>query len=192
MEELTALLDQIDWFSNPRAPIEGDGHCLGGTSSRGGVRIAPRTREPICEAFVKAFNAAVSRALGGRKFWWGGLQLNRNTVAQSHRDVGNLGLSFVVLFGRFQGGNFKMTDGTCGLKGSQIGQLLTINGQELHESEAFEGTRYSVVAFLHGTSLGLPLSDQLELNSFGFRVLYNLEAKAMEMERSLWEERIAR
>ena len=57
-------------------------------------------------------NDVLRDSLGRIGFEWTSLQINVDTVSDSHVDKNNTGLSAVLLLGRFTGGEFKMTDGS--------------------------------------------------------------------------------
>ena len=75
--------------------------------------------------------------------------VNRNTIAKKHLDRKNSGESLLVGFGPYIGGKTVLhnQDGTCEKFDINF-QSIVFNGSDIeHESEAFVGTRYSMVFF---------------------------------------------
>jgi hypothetical protein len=119
-----------------------------------------------CASVIKAINTAIRNAIGDRKFVWGSLQINYNTVSQPHEDKNNVGDSMMFLLGDFTFGAFRMSDSSVVL--SDKGVLLALDGTKTHESDRFEGQRYSVVAFLHKAVSALPRESIAQLIALGF------------------------
>jgi hypothetical protein len=61
-----------------------------------------------------------------------------------------------------------MSDGSCRI--GQHGQAVVIDGTQEHLSEEFQGTRYSIVAFLHSSTSELSQHDKSKLIKLGFRL----------------------
>lgn len=75
---------------------------------------------------------------------WDGVQVNDNYTSLPHRDKGNQGLSYIVGFGDYEGGELNV-EGTL-YNINHAGHLF--NGSEkLHYTEPWKGSRYSLVFF---------------------------------------------
>jgi len=159
-----AALQSVQWPVNARMGFGGYGTCLGATYSKGRALIGRLTGD--YEQVVRQINQAISQALGSRVFYWGSLQINYNTVSHQHTDKNNVGYSVMFLTGDFRFGAFRMSDGGEVL--SDRGVLLALDGTKMHESDRFEGSRYSVVAFMHKAVSALPSDARSYLQSLGF------------------------
>ena len=76
------------------------------------------------------------------------ITLNQNYQCSPHRDRGNVGVSTVVAFGNYTGGNLNLLDGN--IKGSYdiCCKPITANfGNITHSVEPFTGNRYSLVYY---------------------------------------------
>lgn len=79
---------------------------------------------------------------------WDAIQVNDNYSSQPHRDKGNKGLSYIVGFGDYTGGQLSLdvSGATMSVDIRHRGYLF--NGAEtLHWTEPWEGHRYSLVFF---------------------------------------------
>ena len=98
-----------------------------------------------------------------RVAYWTSLQVNADTVATPHVDVGCKGLSLILLSGAFSRGAFVSEDG----KLETPGEILVFRGERPHSSEEFSGTRFSII--FHTVDAGSLTSDQLaQLRDAGF------------------------
>ena len=102
-------------------------------------------------------------------FEWTSLQFNRNTVADPHTDKNNVGLSFVLVCGSYSGGSLCVPRRGIETPPGKSPVGIYIDGREVHLSRAYEGTRFSVVAFVHSTAWDLDASQHAELVELGFR-----------------------
>lgn len=79
---------------------------------------------------------------------WNAITVNDNYQASAHRDKGNVGESFLVAFGNYQGGCLTLHEGD--LKGSHAVRhtpLITDFGATLHSVEPWTGHRCSLVFY---------------------------------------------
>ena len=73
---------------------------------------------------------------------WTSVQVNKNFSCQPHKDIGNLGDSYIVGFGTYAGGSLSIEDADYHIH--QRGLLF--NGSErLHWTKPWVGDRYSLV-----------------------------------------------
>ena len=85
--------------------------------------------------------------------------INKNTVCKKHVDSKNVGKTLLVGFGDYSGGKTVLHINDETIKFNINRNSLIFNGSEIqHESEPFEGTRYSLVFF--NTRYGLtPMTE---------------------------------
>ena len=163
---LTHALAAVSWPVSNRRYVPGKGTCLGATFDVSGPRLGRYTAEHA--DLIRLINGVIRTTLGGKPFRWGSLQINVNTESKEHVDKGNLGPSILFTLGNYNGGVFRMTDGSATLTPEQKGSFLVIDGTRPHSSEPFTGCRMSVVAFFHASTPGLPSKDFQFLRELGF------------------------
>jgi hypothetical protein len=79
---------------------------------------------------------------------WNAITVNQNYATAPHRDKGNAGISYLVAFGNFQGGQLKIHEGDCSGGHDIRHQPVLFDGAKiLHSVSAFEGERYSLVYY---------------------------------------------
>jgi hypothetical protein len=82
---------------------------------------------------------------------WTSITLNQNYAAAPHRDKGNHGLSYLVAFGDYRGGELVIHEGDCsGTHDIQYKPVLFPGSELLHSVRPFEGERYSLVIYRAG------------------------------------------
>ena len=75
---------------------------------------------------------------------WDAVQVNENYQSAPHRDKGNCGVSYIVGFGEYQGGELMVDASTYDIR--HRGHLF--NGSELlHSTQPWSGNRYSLVFY---------------------------------------------
>jgi len=72
------------------------------------------------------------------------IQVNDNVVCAKHKDKGNVGTSYIVAFGDYTGGELNV-EGT--LYDIRYKPLLFDGSKQLHGTEPYVGSRYSIVFF---------------------------------------------
>ena len=70
------------------------------------------------------------------------IQVNQNLQCNFHLDKNNIGLSYIIAFGDFEGGELTIGNYKHHIKYSP---LLFDGSKEFHKTECFRGTRYSIV-----------------------------------------------
>jgi hypothetical protein len=94
-------------------------------------------------------------------FKFSSVQVNCNYKCLAHYDKGNEGNSYIVGFGAYTGGNLKLKD--IGSFDIRHKPLLFDGSQIEHETEDFEGIRYTLVYHtIKKTSHPIPSLDQFE------------------------------
>lgn len=87
------------------------------------------------------------------------ITVNQNYKAAPHKDKNNVGVSFLVAFGNYQGGRLRIWEGDLsGTHNIHHTPLITDFSKVLHSVEDFEGDRYSLVyyQFKNSRSIALP------------------------------------
>jgi hypothetical protein len=107
-DSLVNALQSTTWPMNARTVVDGFGTCLGPTYDRGTPRLAAYTK-PYAQ-LTREINEAIRNTLGDKQFYWGSLQINKNSVSSRHTDKNNEGLSLIILLGDFSGGSFVTQD----------------------------------------------------------------------------------
>lgn len=76
------------------------------------------------------------------------ITVNQDYAAAPHRDKGNKGMSYLVAFGAYQGGQLRIHDGDCSGTYDIRHQPILFDGMALtHSVLPFEGHRYSLVYY---------------------------------------------
>lgn len=79
---------------------------------------------------------------------WTSITVNQNYQCQPHRDKGNQGVSFLVSFGDFTGGELELHEGTSlGLHDIRHKPMKMDFSKVLHSVKPFSGNRYSLVFY---------------------------------------------
>ena len=103
------------------------------------------------------------------EFRWSSLQFNKNTVARPHTDRNNEGLSLVIVVGDYTGGSLVVLGRRITTPSGRSPINVFIDGRETHLSEAFEGERFSIVAFVHDSARCLSVVQKRQLETLGFK-----------------------
>jgi len=70
------------------------------------------------------------------------IQVNENLQCAEHMDKNNIGLSYIIAFGEFEGGELTVDNYKHNIK---YRPLLFDGSKQLHKTECFRGNRYSIV-----------------------------------------------
>ena len=88
------------------------------------------------------------------------ITINQNYRASAHRDKNNVGDSFLVAFGRYNGGDLKILEGDLsGNHNVWCKPIITDFSKVLHEVDYFMGDRYSLVFYTFQSKRSIPLPD---------------------------------
>ncbi len=93
------------------------------------------------------------------------ITLNQNYKAAPHRDKGNVGVSFLVGFGDYEGGELQMLEGDC--SGSYNVNRIPMTADfsaTLHAVNDYTGNRYSLVFYTCKRAENLPLPSVVYQN----------------------------
>ena len=148
------------------------GMCLGLVYGLGGQGMKVSKVSESFPALTEFVNVAVAASLpvdpeakGGKPFTWSSLQLNYNYAARKHVDGNNLGPSAIIALGEHTGGElWTENKGTL----NATGAWRFFNGTKLHETQPFQGTRISVIAFTHNACDELTEGLAEDLRALGF------------------------
>lgn len=81
-------------------------------------------------------------------FTYNCIQVNKNQQTAPHRDRNNKGPSYIVGLGKYTGGNVVVVGEDGGKKSFNVRhRFVKFNGQNVHYTEPFKGTRYTLVFF---------------------------------------------
>jgi len=161
-------------------------YCYGGTM---GVSAATNAHPYLCKLLIASLQAVDS------DFPFTGIQLNYNYASRPHVDRNNCGCSYIVGFGDYQGGELWMHDSEAGEEGVShtlnpddedvtglyqagstfLGRVEDIrerwtqfDGNKLHYTQAFSGSRYSVIFFTCDQYAKAPADVRSSLKTCGF------------------------
>jgi len=85
------------------------------------------------------------------------ITVNQSYAAAPHKDKGNVGDSFLVAFGDYQGGELEVLEGDLkGMHNVRYTPLITDFSKVLHSVKEFTGDRYSLVFYTAKKSEDLP------------------------------------
>jgi len=107
--------------------------------------------------------------------------VNKNYAAVIHRDGNNFGPSMISAFGDFEGGAlnyYPHDDGKIDLQKLEKTKskaqnldlkngLVLFNGNNAHQVDSFEGTRFSIVYFTLGCHAKMKQEDRARLSKMG-------------------------
>ena len=149
------VLDELENTKFPRCssrrnvsdePI--DAFVLGSVNYRGQKSVGGKTKGPsrynekfpklyrLIKALIKEHNSS---------FPYTTIQVNKNVVSKPHVDKNNVGPSYVIALGDFEGGNLVIKGKEYTIKN----KWKKFDGTQGHWITPFEGTRYSLVFFTH-------------------------------------------
>lgn len=92
------------------------------------------------------------------------ITVNQNYKAAPHRDKGNVGISTVVAFGEYEGGELEIFEGEKKGVWDARQPVVTDFSKALHSVRDFTGNRYSLVFYTAKKSENLPLPSVKEVN----------------------------
>ena len=116
---------------------------------------------------IKDINSIISKVAlrMDAGFRWSSLQVNVNTISAWHSDEVK-GVMLLIVGGSFTGGAFS-------IKGAGSWDLcakaILFRGSDPHRAEAFSGSRWSLVAYLHPGVAEVDQGRRSELGGLGFR-----------------------
>jgi hypothetical protein len=111
-----------------------------------GVSIKYPHIMPLLKKFMDSHNPG---------FQFTNVYVNKNAVCKKHVDSKNVGVTLLIGFGDYTGGDTVLHINNEPVKCNINGSSLIFDGSVIqHESEPFEGTRYSLVFFNTSFNLG--------------------------------------
>jgi len=147
------------------------GMCLGRTANWNGVAcLSARTRGR--EKLTRMLCDFARREVPTHHFT--SIQVNKDYMAALHVDKNNVGLSWIIGLGQYQGGRLWIADGSStGLAVDVRERWFRFDGAAPHLTLPFRGRRYTIIYFTHscptsGSSCATRL--ELELRRLGFPV----------------------
>jgi len=90
------------------------------------------------------------------------IQINRNWASPPHKDAGNVGESYIVGLGDYEGGETVVEYSEDHIKEYNIKNTFTkFNGSKyIHYTNTFTGTRYSLVFYQHKICSAIDIDDE--------------------------------
>jgi len=169
---LEAIGSDKDWPKQTRpnladAPVSG--MCLGLVFGLGGggakVSLVSENYPAITAFIVKWCLATLPKTKRGKDFPFSSIQVNFNYGAKKHVDGNNIGPSYIQSLGQHSGGTLWTED--QGVVNCRRKWCL-FNGNLMHETQPFKGTRISFIPFTHGLYNKLTAPVKKELLRLGF------------------------
>ena len=161
-----AVVETINfpWQDRPSIQEEGKflrGICVGLVNSHRGFKTSAATRlRPNLTRLLTAWLRSVKP-----DFEFTTVQINKSTLCQLHVDQNNLGLSAFIALGDFTGGELWVD----GMTGIEVHNKWTVfNGNEVHCTVPFSGTRYSFAFFTESRYAKTQAESVPELKALGF------------------------
>lgn len=134
-----------------RKNISADGieaFVLGDVNYRGQALLDYKTRGPsrFNKKFPELFKA-IKKLMKDYdpSFKYTTIQVNKNIVSPPHVDKNNVGPSYIIALGNFEGGKLVIEGKEHNIKN----KFLNFDGRKGHWVTPFKGTRYSLVFFTH-------------------------------------------
>ena len=122
--------------------------CLGDVNYRGQRLLNYQTRGP--SRFNKRFSVLFDKLKTfindfDSEFEYTTIQINKNIQCEPHVDKNNVGLSYIIAIGDYEGGDLIIEGKEHLIKN----KWLKFNGRQAHWTNPFIGTRYSIIYFTH-------------------------------------------
>lgn len=148
------------------APIRG--MCLGCVHARGQgpVESASTRRHPVLTQLLVRF---AKQSVPGIVFT--SIQVNKNYMSALHIDRGNLGMSYIVGVGQYEGGGLWVQDDACDDGGMALNvrhEWQRFDGTRAHCTLPYAGTRYTLIYFTQRAHTGLSAANRARLTALGF------------------------
>lgn len=158
MNDLYHALDNIKFpktYSRKNISSKGiESFCLGDVNYRGQAFLNYKTRgeSKWNKKFPELFDSLKSLIHNhDPDFEFTTIQLNKNILCPKHTDKNNVGMSYIIALGDFQGGRlFIDNDAVDAVDAVDIkNKFVKFDGKNPHWTEDFTGTRYSIIFFTH-------------------------------------------
>jgi hypothetical protein len=153
--EIIKYLEEHPLETNKYRKKVGDGksQCFGIVNKRSEIPDLSRQ----CWLHAPLYRLLLDYARKHVKISFTGIQVNQNYSSKPHKDIGNLGDSYIVGFGDYTGGELNVWNVNHDIRHKP----LIFNGAEnLHWTQPWQGTRYSLV--FHTLLPRFPLIRSLE------------------------------
>jgi hypothetical protein len=110
-------------------------------------------------------------------FTFTSIQINKNYQSAMHVDAYNLGPSYIVGLGDYDGGRLWLHDSSGGCAVDIKGKFFLFDGNNPHQTLPFEGTRYSLIFYTNQSHSLLKDADSQFLRDVGFPFPVEFEEK---------------
>lgn len=132
------------------------------------------------------------------EYKWDAITLNQNYQTTAHKDKGNRGISAIIGFGSYEGGELVIEDTPVDI----LHRVVFFNGSELtHYTKPFKGERFSMVFYRVDRDFeSIPQWDILthEKQTFlsetldGITIIYNKKGEKVHDETGEWKPKMQR
>ena len=160
---------QLPPIRSGRPELQGEGFCLGVTSSKktGGVVFHSHVSD-FPEVVAEIIHVLYVLECIPGDFPFSSIQVNHNPAVHPHRDK-NGGKSLALSFGSFEGGVL-VIDGAAV---DSYQNAILFDGAKEHYVTPHSGNRWSMVIFMHAKARALNQFDQQFLKKIGFNLTPN-------------------
>jgi len=148
LQELENIKFPVNRSRNNISSTPTQSFCLGHVNYRGQKSVGYKTRGPskhndrfpalykLLQDFIKEHN---------KDFEYTTIQVNKNILCLPHVDKNNVGPSYAIALGDFDGGKLAIQGKQYDIKN----RWKMFDGRLGHWTNPFEGTRYSLIYFTH-------------------------------------------
>lgn len=143
------LLNNIKFpkcYSRKNMPSGSSMFCLGEVNYRGQRSLNYKTRGPSKwnDKYPELFEH-LKTLVPNESFQYTTIQINKNIQSPPHVDKNNVGDSYIIAFGNYEGGDLIIEGVPYNIKN----RFFRFDGTKAHWTAPFEGTRYSIIYFTH-------------------------------------------
>ena len=157
-------------YSRPNIAKNSEMFCLGSVPYRGQKSVGNKTRgdskwNNVYPELYEQLKRMISEF--DTNFTYTTIQINKNITSPPHVDKNNVGPSYIIALGDYEGGGDLVVEG----KPHNIkNKFFKFDGKKGHWTAPFVGTRYSIIFFTHTFKPPNPSLRYLEVKEDG---LYN-------------------
>ena len=167
LDTLVSQLQAVEWPAAPRGAVA---DAAGGPAAGGllGLSRDATITEISSRAagVIRAISNCIKALPALDQFSWTSCQINCNTRAAPHCDAELSGRALMIAAGTFTGGRFR-ANGSDWM--DVAGRATMFKGAQPHESEPFQGERWSGVLFIQAASGQMTPEVFDQLRGWGFR-----------------------
>lgn len=156
-------------YSRPNIAKNSEMFCLGSVPYRGQKSVGNKTRgdskwNNVYPELYEQLKRMISEF--DTNFTYTTIQINKNITSPPHVDKNNVGPSYIIALGDYEGGELFVEGQSYNIKN----KFFKFDGKKGHWTAPFVGTRYSIIFFTHTFKPPNPSLRYLEVKEDG---LYN-------------------